>query len=464
MPKIHHSISVTMLLGLPLNALAGGFGVTVQSGSVGGNAATGHALAEDPSAMWYNPALLSSLEGKQVNGGLSFVHTKLDVVNTGSTTPSSGSLVFPIVGDNNVNPGGTSITPSLFYKRDLGKQGMAFGLGINVPFGVSTEYENDSFTRYEATESQLKTVNINPALSYRVNEKFDVGAGLNLQIGQATLARAVDSAATCLTLQALPSPPFPALDCAANGFSTATISNKDLDSSVSIEADGIGYGVNIGGVYRPNDSTTLSLGIRSAVNYDLEGDADFNLNQTLATEAATQLNAAGIFDQDAEAKLKMPASASFAFAKELSNKLAVHGDVTWTQWSSIPEIRIKFPNSTLSDSVTNTQWDDTTRVGLGMTYKMTPKTTLRTGIALDPTPTPGPQNRTPRAPSSDNLWLSGGVSHQINKKIVVDASLSLVHPEDVSINYSAPAPTDYLTRGETQSDVLVGAVSVNYHF
>lgn len=454
MPKIHHSIYVTMLLALPLNALAGGFGVTVQSGSIGGNAATGHALAEDASAMWYNPALLSSLEGKQVNGGLSFVHTKLDVVNTGSTTPASGALVFPIVGDNTVDPGGTSITPSLFYKRDLGKQGMAFGLGINVPFGVNTEYENDSFTRYEATESQLKTVNINPAISYRVNEKFDVGAGLNLQIGQATLGRKLDSFLLC-TQSA------PTATC-QGVFGGA--SNQSFDNDVTIEADGIGYGVNAGFAYRPNQQITVSVGLRSSVNYDLEGDADFELNQTFLTLLGGNASGVGLVDQDAEASLKMPASASFAFARELSNKLTIHGDVTWTQWSSVPEIRIKFPNTTLSDSVTNTQWDDTTRVGLGMTYKMTPKTTLRTGIALDPTPTPGPENRTPRAPSSDNLWLSGGVSHQINKKIVVDASLSLVHPEEVAINYSAPAPTDYLTRAETESDVLVGAVSVNYRF
>lgn len=454
-----------MLLGIPFNAMAGGFGITVQSGSVGGNAATGHAMAEDASAMWYNPALLSSMEGTQLNTGISIVNTKLDVTNTGSTLPTAAGG-FPVVGDDSVDPGGTSATPSLFYKRDLSRSDMVFGLGINVPFGVSTEYENNSFTRYEATESHLQTVNINPALSWRINDKFDVGAGVNIQIGQAQLDRAIDTVAACASLQALPSPPLPALDCAGNGLAPtpANLSDSDLDSRVSIEADGVGYGANIGGVYRPNDATTLSLGLRSAVNYDLEGDADFTINPNLASIAGAQIAVAGLTDQAAEAALKMPASASLAFARDVSEKLTVHGDVTWTQWSSIPEIRIKFPNTNAADSVTDSQWDDTTRLGVGMTYKMTPKTTLRTGIAMDPTPTPGPENRTPRAPSSDNLWVSGGVSHQFSKKLGVDASLSLVYPEDVTVNYTSPGTSDYTTRAEVESDIVIGAVSLNYHF
>lgn len=459
-PKFSYPIYASMLLGLPCGAMAGGFGITVQSGSVGGNAATGHAMAEDASSMWYNPALLSSLEGTQVNGGIAVINTELNLTNSNSVIPLSLGGT-DVDGVSPVDPGGTSVTPSMFYKRKLSKDGMAFGLGINVPFGVTTEYDDDSFTRYEAVETHLKTVNINPALSWRVNEKFDIGAGVNLQVGEAKLTRAIDSTALCLG-----SPiPIPAGDCVAKGFNPTTLSNKDLDSSVSIEADGIGYGANIGGVYRPNDTTTLSLGLRSSVNYDLEGDADFKMNQALTSIAEAQLGGLGLVDQDAEASLKMPASASFAFARNVSDKLAVHGDVTWTQWSSIPEIRIKFPDTVRPDSVTNTQWKDTTRVGVGMTYKLNPKTTLRTGIALDPTPTPSPENRTPRAPSSDNLWLSGGVSHQIKKGMIVDASLSLVHPEDVSINYTTPETTAaYTTRAETDSTVFVGAVSLNYHF
>ena len=457
--KPHVSFYIISLLVLPFQVIAGGFGVTVQSAIGGGNAATGHAMAEDASAMWYNPALLSSVEGQQLNTGLSLLNTKIDVVNTGSTIPSAAAG-FPVIGDNTVDPGSLSVTPSLFYKRAIPSRAMAFGVGVNVPFGVSTEYENDSFTRYESTATHLKTINVNPAVSWRVNKKLDVGAGLNIQVGQATLDKAIDSFLVCKRFESLNL--APAGTCTALGLTSP--SNVATDGKVSVEASGIGYGANIGAVYRPNTKTTFSVGLRSSINYRLKGDADFTHSSNLLNIGAANLAAAGLADQDAEADLKMPASASFAFARSLTNKLTVHGDITWTQWSSVPEIRIEFPDTIAADSITDTQWKDTTRVGAGLTYKMNDKTTLRTGIALDPSSTPGPRNRTPRAPSSDNLWFSGGVSHQISKKLIVDASLSIVHPEKVAINYTAPGSSDYLTRADTDSEVLVGSVSVNYRF
>ncbi len=192
-------------------AQAGGFSVTIQSASGGGNAATGHAMAEDASAMFYNPALLSSLEGTQVNGGVAFTHADLSVKNTGSTLGANAGPLngFPVVGtndepstaSNDTEPGGLSATPSLFYKRDIGAQKkVAFGLGINIPFGVATEYDDVSFARYEGTESGLTTVNINPALSWRASDKWDFGAGLNLQYGHAILAKAVDGALACQSI------------------------------------------------------------------------------------------------------------------------------------------------------------------------------------------------------------------------------------------------------------------------
>ena len=64
---------------------AAGFGVTTQSGTGGGNSATGHAMAEDASAMWYNPALLHSMQGRQVNTGISLLSTDITLENAGSS-------------------------------------------------------------------------------------------------------------------------------------------------------------------------------------------------------------------------------------------------------------------------------------------------------------------------------------------------------------------------------------------
>jgi long-chain fatty acid transport protein len=437
---------------------AGGFGVTVQSGTGGGNAATGHAMAEDASAMYYNPALLMSVPGRQLNGGVSLLNTDIEMNNAGSTIPSAAAG-FPVIGSDSAEPGGLSVAPSFFYRGADLPNNLAYGIGVSAPYGVSTEYEDDSFARYEASESSLKTLNINPAIAWRVNEQFDIGAGLNLQVGQAVLARAVDAYLVCqrfvLAGQAS------AATCGALGLTSA--SNAATDSTVSIEADAVGYGFNVGAAYRPTDKTTLSLGLRSAVTLEFEGEADFTHNN-LAALGDAALTAAGLNDQDAETELEMPASASFAVAHQVSDKLTVHGDVTWTQWSSVPEIRIKFPETGAADSVSDLQWEDTVRVGAGLTYQFNDRMKLRAGIAHDPTPIPSPEHRTPRAPSSDNLWVSAGMSYQLNKQMDFDVGLSLVHPADSSVNYTAPGASDYTTRASVESEVFVGAVSLNYRF
>lgn len=441
-------------------AQAGGFGVTVQSASGGGNAATGYALAEDASAMYYNPALLSQIEGKQINAGVGLLNTDIDVQNRNSTLPTAagGTLVQ---GKNTASPGGLSATPSFYYKRDLSDR-TAFGLGVNVPFGVSTEYDKDSFTRYEALESELKTVNINPAVSWKMDDKLSLGAGLNIQAGHAKLGRAIDSFLACSQIVAASGGLLPATTCNALGLNSA--SNQATDGLSSVEADGIALGANLGLAYRPDEHTTLSVAYRSPVNYELEGDVDFKHSAQLDALGNAVLTNAGLIDQKATADLKMPASLSLAAARQINAKLAVHGDVTWTQWSSVPEIRIRFPDTGLSDSVTDLQWEDTIRVGAGGTYQLNDKTRLRAGVAFDPTPTPSSRNRTPRAPGSDNWWLSAGMSRDLSKHMTLDASLAYIIPDDNSINYTSPGTSNYTTRADVESDALSGAVSLNYRF
>lgn len=452
-------LCAAILLGGAGQVSAGGFGVTMQSGTSAGNAATGHAMAEDASAMLYNPALLYSMEAHQINAGAALLGVDVTVSNTGSTIPSAAAGT-PVIGNNIAELDGVSATPSFFYRGGTAMKGLVYGVGVNVPFGNNTEYDDDSFVRYEATESSLKTLNINPAVAYRINDNFDIGAGLNIQLGQATLSKSIDSFLVCQ--QFVAAGRIPAATCGSLGLTGA--SNVATDGDVAIEATGVGFGANFGAVYRPSAATTLSLGLRSPVTLDLEGDADFSHSANLSALGDAGLAAAGLGDQDAESTLKMPASASFAVAHQLNDKLTIHGDVTWTEWSSVPEIRIEFPDTAAADSVTDLQWEDTVRYGVGATYQLSEQTRLRAGIAMDPTSTPSPKNRTPRSPSADNLWLSVGASHQINKHFTIDAGLSLVKPADSSINYTAPGSSDYTTRADVDSDVFGAAVSVNYQF
>jgi len=443
-------ISASATLLLFSNVLyAGGFGITVQSASGGGNAATGYVMAEDASSMWYNPALLSSVKGTQINAGISYTGADISVVNTGSVQPSAAGG-FPVIGENEASPANSAIVPSFYYKNDI-NESYAFGLGINAPFGISTEYEKDSFARYEATESGLTVININPAISWKYTAKLHFGAGINIQHGDALLARAIDGTLVCNSIGVS--------DC--SGFSG--FSNQSTDSQVSIEASDIGYGFNLGLAYHPDESTTLSLAYRSRIKYQLEGRADFTHTE-LANVGEALLQTAGLADQGATADLEMPSSFSMAFASQVNDKLTLHADVTWTEWSTIPEIRVVFPDSVAGDSVTDLQWQNTIRVGAGIAYDLSDDTRIRAGIAVDPTPTPSATNRTPRAPSNDTTWYALGVGQQIDDKISLDFSMSLIVLDDYSVNYRSPGDADYLSRADVESEAFNTALSLNYKF
>lgn len=121
---------------------------------------------------------------------------------------------------------------------------MRFGLGITAPFAVSTDYGQVKVGRYHAVQSELKTVDINPSIAYRVNENFSVGAGVPAQYADATLSQALFN----------PFTPF-----VKDGFA-------------EVKADGWAFGYNLGALYEFDPNVWISISYRSRINHSVEGD------------------------------------------------------------------------------------------------------------------------------------------------------------------------------------------------
>ena len=96
--------------------------------------------------------------------------------------------LFPL-GEN--DDGGTlGLVPNLYFTMDLTEK-LKYGFAITAPFGLATDYDRDWVGRYQAKESELVTVNINPSLAYKVNDSFSVGVGVSAEYAEATLSQAV---------------------------------------------------------------------------------------------------------------------------------------------------------------------------------------------------------------------------------------------------------------------------------
>src|SRR4029079_14496290 len=139
-------------------------------------------------------------------------------------------------------------------------QQWAFGLGINVPFGLVTEYDDGWIGRYQGLKSKIETLNVNPALSWKINPQFAVGVGVNYQQVKATLTQSVNYSGALLQAAAgagvAPgSPTFNAIAGLTPG----------LDSKATITADDWAWGWNIGLAWDATPQLRLGASHRSAI-------------------------------------------------------------------------------------------------------------------------------------------------------------------------------------------------------
>ena len=175
----------------PTNVLAVGFALEQQSVSnMGYGFAGGAASAEDASTIFWNPAGMTRLPKRRAVVGLNAIYGRARFTDQGTRSPAGPA--FPITGGNGGNPVGLNWVPNLYYATDVTSDVKA-GIGVNSPFGLKTKYPSDWMGRYQAIDSVLKSLNINPSVAWKVREGVSLGGGLNFQYFDATLSNAIDS-------------------------------------------------------------------------------------------------------------------------------------------------------------------------------------------------------------------------------------------------------------------------------
>ncbi len=140
------------------DALASGFQILEQNASGLGNAFAGSAaVAEDASTVFFNPAGLTRLGRGQVVLGMDAIRLSAKFTNSGSVgaanTPLPGTK--PVGGDNG-DAGSWQFVPHGYFSYGLSRN-LSIGLGINAPFGLSTDYEPSWAGRYITIKTELKT-------------------------------------------------------------------------------------------------------------------------------------------------------------------------------------------------------------------------------------------------------------------------------------------------------------------
>ena len=447
------------------HAAGTGFQLNEQSASSLGNAfAGGAAFTDDASAMWWNPAALSKFSRGQLVGVFNVITPSIKFQNDGSLPAANQPL-----GGTGGDAGGYNYVPNAYLAVPINAQ-WVFGVGVNVPFGLKTEYDDGWLGRYQGLKSEIKTINVNPALSWQATPTLAIGAGVNYQRIDATLTNNANYSGALLTAAASNgiapgSPTFNAILGLTGG----------LDSKASVTGDDDTWGWNVGLAWDAMPELRIGASYRSEMKYNISGNIDFaNPTVTLPPGTSPQLagtiallsagvNNKALYNRGLTSDVTLPQIANLSFLWQMDPRWQIMGDVQWTGWSSISELKfVPTDGSVLPPVALN--WKDTYKFSGGASYRSSEQWKWRFGVAFDQTPA-NDTNTTVRLPDSDRWWLTTGFEYRWTPNLKVDTGFAYIFADSPSFNQNqGSTAANGLVKGSYDASVWILSIQAAYLF
>lgn len=410
----------TLALGSALTALAGftqtahaqAFYLQEQSARGAGRAFSGEAADTGAASIWWNPAAIGGIDGGDATIAASLILPRGEVADNGTLIVRPGQPAAP-VGGNGVtrNPINNGVLPSGAIAVPLNER-IALGLSVTSPFSFTTDYPADSWARYSADKTKLRTIDIQPSIGVAVTDWLRVGAGLNVEYTDASLSNALPNLAATLP-----------------------------DGRQELKGDGWDLGWTAG-VQLHSDRFTLGLSYKSAIEHTLKGDLTISGLVGPLAASNTQLS-------NVEAKFYTPSQAIAGARFAATDKLTLNAQVIRYGWDKFDAIRLGAPVNQAIPENYRTSWS----YAGGVDYAASPTVTLRAGIQRAITPTRDGE-RDARVPDS-NRWNFGlGGSVAATSKLSFDLGANYVTFADAPIDRvtaayaGTAAQTPILTDGE----------------
>jgi long-chain fatty acid transport protein len=444
-------------------ALGAAFALVGTSGSAMGNAfAGGAAAAEDASTLWSNPAGMSRIASPQLAVAVHLI-TPSFKFHDGGSQPA----MFQPLGGSGGDAGSLNVVPNLYVVAPINRS-VSVGVGINAPFGLVTEYDDDWLGRFQAIKSDIKTINVNPSVSWRVNDTFAVGVGIDWQRVDAELtnrinysAALVQAAGQAVDRQLIPAALVPQIAQLTPG----------LSSRAKVEGDDNAWGWNIGFLWDVTPQTRVGAQYRSSIDYDVSGNVSFD-HPALPTLPAPIAPVVGLLagnvngalaNGGVHASVKLPDIANVSVFHRLNERVDLMADLQYTRWSVFKELTFVRSTGQLL-STTPENFDDVWRVSVGATYHWNDAWSFRGGLAFDQSPV-NTQDRTPRLPDGDRVWIAIGAQYKFNRNLALDAGYVYipVRSPDIAQNEGSTARNG-LIEGHYDVNVNIFSAQITYSF
>ncbi|MFL6593581.1 MAG: OmpP1/FadL family transporter [Luteimonas sp.] len=401
-------------------AQASGFQLRENSVKNLGRANAGTAVAkDDASVVANNPAAMVNLDRTTVQVDATDIDLTAKFSGSGST-----ALGTPLSGGNGGDPGSPQLVPALAVVAPFGN--FRLGASINAPFGLKTEYDANWVGRYNAVESNVKTVDFTVSGAWAITNQFSLGLSVIHQRTDVTLSNALDfGSALCL-----------GSGNPANCFNPAfPFHPQGADGSVEVKGDDNSFGWIAGAQWRPVENFTIGYSHHSEIDHTLTGNANF----AVPASVAGALGPAAPADGPIYAPLTTPSIDTLSVEWDLSPQVRLFGDLQRTGWSSLQQVAIFRQGGAPLGQAEQFRWDDTTYYAIGGEWDLDPAFTLRVGFGHDETPT-SDATRDARLPDNTRTLYSIGATWHATPAFSVDAAFQRINIADPSIDVTSPFP------------------------
>ncbi|HFG2104825.1 TPA: outer membrane protein transport protein [Vibrio cholerae] len=395
---------------------AAGFQLAEYSATGLGRAYAGEAaMADNASAQWRNPAMLTYLEGTQISAGAIYVNPNVDVDGTVNQKLPASSKDFAH----------DAVIPNFYLSHQLNEQ-VALGFALGTNYGMETDLGTEFAASHFGNQASVISKEANLNIAYQILPQLSIGGGVRYVMGEGHFG------ATAPAKNALKLP---------QGTTLKYMEGEDNS-----------WGWQVGSAWQINQNHRVGFAYKSEVVMDFEGHAE---GVSYGSYKPGMMS------------VTLPATAELASFHQLNDQWAIHASINWTDWSSFKELTAVFPEK--SDLIKSENWEDNYRFALGTTYQYDAKLALRAGVAYD-TSAVDDKNRTATIPETDRTWVSVGGSYVATPQLTLDAGFTYIFAKDATINEPRDASDQTAAAiggaftGNVSGNVWLIGVQANYRF
>lgn len=370
-------LAVLLIAPLLFSQTAFGAGFALYEFSARGTAMGGATMANkaEAASLAVNPALITELEGTQVQAGLTAVTADATTTVAGQSRSLKDDLW---------------LLPNFFITHKVSDD-ISFGLGAFSRYGLGGEYKNyqNWIGSGLAYKVKVETFSFTPTIAVKANDEFSFAMGLEAM----TISYEQDSLLAVPGVGLLPSYKY------------------------EMSGSGISWGGNFSMLYKPEWADKWALGAmyRSKVKQNLDGRLRTNWPGAMGT----------LKDADAKGSISLPDSLSAGISFTPTDKLTFEAGIIGTFWSAYDQIVIEYKDDEAAPSIHNKKdYKDVIRLNFGTEYQINKNWSVRAGYVYDQSPI-NPKEMDTLVPVDDRHIASVGAGYQTDTWSV-DASYSHV--------------------------------------